>query len=132
MKKFLRHSTKGMTLIEIMVVITIIGLVATMFTMNVMSRMAKAKIKTTKTQIKAVEQVLEQYYLDEGKYPSTEEGLASLGEGDYFKGNKIPKDAWSQDYTYMSPGPDGEDFVIISKGPDKKEGTDDDISSAAE
>ena len=121
-----------MTLIEIMVVITIIGLVATMFTVNVMSRMKKAKIKTTKTQIKSIEQALEQYYLDEGQYPAGGEGLSSLTEGEYFKGGKVPVDAWKQEFGYISPGPEGEDFVVFSKGPDKKEGTDDDLSSSDE
>lgn len=120
--------TKGMTLIEIMVVITIIGLVATMFTVNVMGRMKKAKIKTAGTQIKSIEQALEQYYLDEGEYPSSEDGLGALA--DLFKGGKVPKDAWKKDFVYMSPGPDGEDFVVISPGPDGKEGTDDDIKSS--
>lgn len=128
-RKFLRGE-QGMTLIEIMVVIAIIGIVATLFTMNVMKRMEKAKINAAKAGIKSVEQVLEQYNLDNGEYPGGQEGISALGEGDYFKGNKVPKDPWNQDYIYMSPGPNGEEFVITSKGPDKKEGTDDDISSS--
>lgn len=125
-KKFLKSAT-GMTLVEIMVVISIIGLVMAMVTVNVMKRFEKAKIQTTQTQIKALEQALEQYYLDNSEYPSTDQGLEALAAGDYVK--KVPKDPWKRNYSYTSPGTEGNPFEIMSAGPDKQEGTDDDIKS---
>lgn len=125
-KKFLKQNG-GMTLVEIMVVISIIGLVMAMVTINVMKRFEKAKIQTTRTQIKALEQALEQYYLDNGNYPSTEQGLSTLADGEYLK--RLPKDAWKRDYNYVSPGTEGNPFEISSAGPDKQEGTEDDIKS---
>ena len=145
MKKMFRStmsSTKGMTLIEIMVVVAIIGLVMAMVTVNVMNRFAKAKVDTAKMQIKAMEQSLEQYYLDNGNYPSSEQGLNSLVEapsgskrfqpGGYLKGGKVPKDPWGEMYDYISPGASGQPFDISSKGPDRQEGTDDDVKSSDE
>lgn len=126
-KKFLLRSTKGMTLVEIMVVISIIGLVMAMVTVNVMKRFEKAKVQTTQTQMKALEQALEQYYLDNGAYPSTDQGLEALASGEYVK--KVPKDPWKRGYSYTSPGTEGNPFEITSAGPDKQEGTDDDIKS---
>lgn len=126
-RKILKR-TGGMTLVEIMVVISIIGLVMAMVTVNVMSRFEKAKVQTTKTQIKALEQALEQYYLDNGAYPSTDQGLEALASGgDYLK--KLPKDPWKRNYVYTSPGTEGNPFEIVSAGPDKQEGTEDDIKS---
>ena len=132
MKKFLNRltrtkqlaSNKGMTLIEIMVVVAIIGLVMAMVTVNVMKRFEKAKLDTAKTQIKSLEQALEQYYLDNNNYPPT---FSELVSGGYVK--KMPKDPWNQEYVYKNPGSEGHPFDITSAGPDKKEGSDDDIKS---
>lgn len=121
------YRTAGMTLVEIMVVISIIGLVMAMVTVNVMKRFEKAKIQTTGTQMKAIEQALEQYYLDNGNYPSSDQGLAVLEQGEYIK--KVPKDPWKRDFVYVSPGTEGNPFEISSGGPDKQEGTEDDIKS---
>jgi len=136
MKEWLK-GTKGMTLIEIMVVIAIIGLIATMAVINIMGRFEKAKMDTARTQVKALEQALEQYYLDNSSYPSSEEGLKGLVEapsgakrfqpGGYIK--KVPEDPWGQEYSYVSPGGQGHPFEISSNGPDRQEGTDDDIKS---
>ncbi|MDO8527619.1 MAG: type II secretion system major pseudopilin GspG [Deltaproteobacteria bacterium] len=137
-------NNKGMTLIEIMVVITIMGVIAAMVTVNVMGNLEKAKIKTAATLMKSVEQALETYHLDNGGYPSTDQGLSALvdsgggGSGDakrfqpggYLKGGKIPKDPWGKELSYISPGSQGQPYEIISSGPDKQEGTDDDIKSS--
>lgn len=127
-RKMFRSST-GMTLIEIMVVISIIGLVMAMVTVNVMKRFEKAKVQTTATQIKNFEQALDTYYLDNGDYPTSDQGLKALAEGGYLKGDKVPKDAWKREYLYVSPGTEGNPYEISSAGPDKQEGTDDDIKS---
>jgi len=129
-KKFLKKSEEGMTLIEIMVVIAIIGLIATTAIVNIMKQFERAKVKTTKTQVKGFEQALEQYYLDNGNYPTSEQGLKALEQGEYIK--KVPKDPWSRDYNYVSPGQSGSPYDISSGGPDKQEGTEDDIKSGEE
>lgn len=118
---------KGMTLIEIMVVIAIMGLIMGIVGVSVMKQFGKAKIQTARTQIKSFEQGLDQFYLDNGSYPSTDQGLKALVEGEYMK--KIDKDPWKRDYNYSSPGASGNPYEITSSGPDKQEGTEDDIKS---
>ena len=124
-----------MTLIEIMVVITILGLIATVVTVNVLDRLDEAKVSTAKTQIKSLEQALDQFRRDNGYYPSTEQGLQALIEKPsigrvpkryppkgYMKGSKVPQDPWSCDYVYSSPGTRGNDYEITSLGSDCQEG----------
>ena len=142
MMKNLWKNARGMTLIEIMVVITILGIIATLVTVNVMDRLEKARLETTKTQIKSLEQVLDQYRLDNGSYPTTEQGLQALVAAPtfgkvpkrypatgYVKGGRLPKDAWGEDFVFSSPGGNGHPYEIFSKGPDNQAGTDDDIKS---
>ena len=141
----LLKSMRGMTLIEIMVVITILGLIATVVTVNVLDRLDEAKVSTAKTQIKGLEEALDQYRRDNGFYPSTEQGLQALIEKPttgrmparypakgYLKGEKVPNDPWNCDYKYYSPGIQGHDVEIYSLGRDCQEGgegIDADISS---
>lgn len=120
-------SEKGMTLVEIMVVIAIMGIVMAIAGVNVMRRFEKAKIDTTKTQIKVIEQALDQYYLENGEYPSGEQGMQKLVEDEYLK--KSPKDGWKREFHYASPGNEGNPYEIVSSGKDKQEGTADDIKS---
>lgn len=131
-----RLGQKGMTLIEIMVVIAIIGIIATVLAVNVMGRFEKAKIDATKTQIKSFEQALDMFRLDNGFYPSTEQGLMALVEkpsggnrevkyypsSGYLKQKKVPKDPFGCDFTYYSPGQSGNPYEIISLGDDCMEG----------
>jgi len=127
---------RGMTLIEIMVVVAIIGSIAALVTVNVLDYLDESKVETTKIEIKNVEGALEQYKRKAGSYPTTEQGLQSLVEkptvgkvpDNYPKGGflkKVPKDAWGNDFTYYSPGVSGHDFEIISLGRDGVEGGDD-------
>ncbi|MBI4212424.1 MAG: type II secretion system major pseudopilin GspG [Deltaproteobacteria bacterium] len=131
--KKLLGSSRGMTLIEIMVVITILGLIATVVTVNVIGRLDEAKVDTAKTQIKSFEDALEHFRRDAGFYPSTEQGLQALVEKPsigripkrfalkgYLK--SIPKDPWGCDFTYYSPGLQGHEFEIYSLGADCQEG----------
>ncbi|PIU57600.1 MAG: type II secretion system protein GspG [Deltaproteobacteria bacterium CG07_land_8_20_14_0_80_38_7] len=137
MKNILK-GVRGMTLIEIMVVITILGLIATVVTVNVMERLDEAKISTAKTQMKSFEDALDQYRRDNGSYPSTEQGLQSLVEkptigkapkrypkNGYVKGGKVPEDPWNCEYKYYSPGIQGHEYEIYSLGADCQEGGDD-------
>ncbi len=145
MKKRFLGREGGMTLIEIMVVITILGLIATVVTVNVLDRLDEAKIETSKTQMKVFEEALDQFRRDNGFYPSTEQGLQSLVERPtigrmpkrypskgYLKGGKVPKDPFDCDYQYYSPGIQGHEYEIYSLGRDCQEGgdgVDADISS---
>jgi len=126
---------RGMTLIEIMVVVAIIGSIAALVTVNVLDYLDESKVETTKIEIKNVEGALEQYKRKAGAYPTTEQGLGALVEkptagkvpDNYPKGGflkKVPKDAWGNDFTYVSPGA-GHDYEIISLGRDGVEGGDD-------
>lgn len=116
---------RGFTLIEIMVVVVIMGLLATLVTVNLLDNADKAKIVKAKADIKALENALELYKLDLGRYPTTQEGIKSLtekGEGHeaYIKGS-VPKDPWGKEYVYLSPGSHG-DFDIVSYGADGEPG----------
>ncbi|MDO8461732.1 MAG: type II secretion system major pseudopilin GspG [Deltaproteobacteria bacterium] len=135
MWKRILKSESGMTLIEIMVVVTILGIIATIVTVNVLDRLDQAKVSATKTQIKNLEVALDEYRRDNGSYPVTEQGLAALIEkpsigrvpltypkGGYLKGGRVPKDSFSCDFVYYSPGPHGNVYEIISLGSDCQEG----------
>lgn len=137
MKRILK-SQSGMTLIEIMVVVTILGLIATIVTVNVLGRLDQAKVSATKTQIKNLETALDEFRRDNGFYPLTEQGLRALIEkpstgravtsyprGGYLKGGQIPKDSWGCEFLYYSPGLHGNDVEITSLGADCQEGGED-------
>jgi general secretion pathway protein G len=116
-------SARGMTLIEIMVVITILALMATAVAVNVMGSMAEARTKQAKSDIATLKQCLDLYKVDKGRYPSTEEGLQALVAAKKCE-DKL-KDPWSRDYIYLSPGtahPDS--FDIKSLGADGQSGGD--------
>ena len=139
LKRMLR-SNRGMTLIEIMVVVAIIAGITGLIAVNVLGRKEKANIDLTKTQISNVMNALDQYKLDNHVYPSTEQGLDALvekpssgkvpegyPEDGYLK--KVPKDGWETELGYASPGTHGNKIEIWSAGPDGEEGTEDDINS---
>jgi general secretion pathway protein G len=132
----------GFTLIEIMVVIVILGLLAALVVPKLIGRTEEAKKTQTRVQIKSLQQALELFKLDNGFYPSTDQGLDALvrmPEGgripkNYRKGGYIdrtPKDPWGNPYVYVSPGQRG-DYDISSYGADGVqggEGEDADINS---
>lgn len=126
---------KGFTLIELLVVILILGLLAAIVVPRITGRVEEAKIETTKIQMKAIKDALEQYKIDNGFYPTTEQGLKALVEKpttppiptrwrQYL--DKVPKDAWDRDFIYLVPGVE-HPYELKSVGPDGKDGTDDDI-----
>lgn len=139
MKRRFLGNQRGMTLIEIMVVVTILGLIATIVTVNVLGRLDQAKVTAAKTQIKNLETALDEYRRDNGFYPTTDQGLKALVEkpasgrvptsypkGGYLKGGSVPKDPWSCDFLYFSPGTHGSNPVeITSLGADCQEGGED-------
>lgn len=130
-----RQNEKGMTLIEIMVVVAIIGSIAALVTVNVLDYLDESKVDTTKIGMKNVEGALEQFKRKHGFYPTTEQGLQALVEkpttgkvpDNYPKGGYLkvlPKDAWGNELIYTSPG-QGHDYEILSLGRDGQEGGED-------
>jgi general secretion pathway protein G len=130
MPKRIRSDSRGFTLIEIMVVIIILGILAVYIGPKIMGRPEEAKQVKAKVDISALETALKLYKLDNGVYPSTEQGLQALIEkpesghvpakwrdGGYLDKNKVPKDPWKNDFVYLSPGVHS-DFDIISYGSD--------------
>jgi len=146
MKREKCNKKRGFTFIELMAVIVILGILAMIVMPRFFGRIDEARITATQLQIKNLEQALRLFYLDNGFYPDTEQGLKALvekptvgrippkwREGGYLEKNIIPKDAWGNDFIYLSPGSQGEDFEIISLGRDGREGgegPDADISSS--
>ena len=128
------NNRKGFTLIEIMVVIVILALLAALVGPKLMGRTDDAKVTDARVQIKNIETALKLYKLDTGTYPSTEQGLGALvakptvgvipknykDEG-YLESKKVPKDPWSNDYLYISPGEHG-DYDLYSFGADGVKG----------
>ena len=95
----LRAAVRGMTLIEIMVVITIIGLIAAAVTVAVIPQLQKAQVDRTVLDIKNVEGALKLYYARKGNYPDTATGLKALVDMQIL--DKMPQDAWNHDYVYV-------------------------------
>ncbi len=118
-------SQRGMTLIEIMVVITILGLIAAAVAVNVVGQLSEAKIKQAKADLHTLENCLDLYKVDKGRYPTTEEGLQAIVTAGKCKANI--KDPWQHEYVYLYPGqvhPDS--FDIKSYGADGQPGGDGD------
>ena len=112
--------TEGFTLVELMVVIVIIGLLATIVVINVMPAMDRAATTKARADIATLEQGIEMYRLDHMRYPTGEEGLQALLAGDYVR--RLPNDPWNNPYRYSAPGRDGRPFEIASLGADGREG----------
>ncbi len=133
----LKNGSQGFTLIELMVVIIILGVLAMWVAPKIMDRPGEARQMKVRLDIQNLETALKLYKLDNGSYPSTEQGLQALVEmpetgvipkkwkkGGYLEKGKVPKDPWSNDFVYLSPGLKG-DFDIISYGADGAPGGED-------
>jgi general secretion pathway protein G len=121
---------QGFTLVEMLVVITIIGLIMGLIGPRVLNYLNESKVKTAKIQLQSFSSALDLFYLDAGRFPSAAEGLAALVQrmpgvaawnGPYLKGGNVPKDPWSNAYVYRSPGERGP-YDILSYGSDGQEG----------
>jgi len=129
------RDNRGFTLIELMVVVVILGILAGLIVPKIMSEPDKAKKLKARMQIEQLEQSLKLYYLDNGEYPTTEQGLNALvekpatepvpkrwKEGGYLEKKKIPADPWNNPFVYVSPGVHDKDFDLVSYGADGEEG----------
>ncbi len=124
------NRSSGFTLIELMVVIVILGILAGLIVPRIMGRPDEAKQLKAKMQIESIETALKLYKLDNGSYPSTDQGLEALvarpdtppvprkwRDGGYLEKGRVPKDPWGNSFVYLSPGVNGE-YDIVSYGAD--------------
>ena len=136
-----RRSQAGFTLVEILVVITIIGLIMALVGPRVLNYLGESKAKAAKIQIESFASALDLYFLDLGRYPSSNEGLTALTRGNnapgwngpYLRGGVVPNDPWGHGYVYRAPGVRAP-YDIRSLGSDGQEGgsgTAADITSGA-
>ena len=121
---------RGFTLIEMLVVITIIGLIMALVGPRVLNYLSESRAKAAKIQISSFGSALDLFFLDTGRYPTSNEGLAVLIQrpgaaatwnGPYLKGTIVPTDPWGRPYVYRSPGEHGP-YDIVSYGEDGREG----------
>lgn len=127
-----RFVQQGMTLVELLVVLVILGLLAGLVGPQVLNQLGGAKSKTAQVQVKDLEQGAELFKLDVGRFPSDQEGLKALIEkpstapgwnGPYLKEHRIPLDPWGHPYHYQYPDSNG-GLKIYSLGADNAEGGD--------
>jgi len=129
-RRRVRGGEAGFTLVEILVVITIIGLIMALVGPRVLNYLAESKVKAARIQVESFASSLDLFYLDAGRYPSTSEGLAALAQrpggidawnGPYLRTGLVPNDPWGHAYIYRSPGEHGP-YDIISYGSDGQQG----------
>lgn len=131
------HDDSGFSFIELMVVIVILGILATFVTINLIDTPDEARQSKARVDIKTMETALRLYKLDNGAYPTTEQGLEALisapetgalprkwRKGGYLEQRKLPADPWGYEFIYLSPGAHG-DYDIISYGADGAPGGED-------
>ena len=135
---FSRKATRrsaGFTLLEILIVITILAILASVVAVKIMDRPGEARTLKAQLDIRTLENALKLFKLDNAFYPSTEQGLRALvekpsigriparwREGGYLEKGTVPKDPWGNDYLYLSPGVHNRDFDLWSYGADGEEG----------
>jgi general secretion pathway protein G len=121
----------GFTLIELMVVIVILGLLATIIMPKILDRPEQARRLKAKVQIKNFQSALALFKTDTGRFPTTSQNLEALindpglkgwKQGGYIEGGKVPLDPWGNRYIYLCPGVHGEDYEIESYGKDGEDG----------
>jgi general secretion pathway protein G len=124
-----QSAARGFTLLELLVVMVIIGLLAGFVAPRYFAQVGKSQVKVAKAQIDALDKALDQFRLDVGRYPTSEEGLQALvtapsnepaWSGPYLK-KGVPADPWGRPYLYAQPGSHG-DFDLLSYGKDGRAG----------
>ena len=138
-KKGKKHIRYGFTMVELMAMLIIIGLLATLVVTKVASKIDQARFTITKANLKALHVAVNQFYMDTARYPTEDEGLTALIEqpsdienwepGGYLESTDVQKDGWGYDFIYELYPESGKQFVIRSSGPDGEVGTEDDLLS---
>ena len=135
MKKRKKNTRTGFTMVELMAMLIIIGLLATLVVTKVASQIDKARVTTTKANLKILHSAVNQFKMDTARFPTEEEGLMALVEqpgdaenyepGGYLETTEVAKDAWGHDFIYELFPESGKPFVIKSLGADGEEGGED-------
>jgi len=135
-KRYIRY---GFTMVELMAMLIIIGLLATLVVTKVATKIDQARITTTKANLKILNSAVNQFKMDTTRYPTEELGLLELIEmpndvinwepGGYLETTELPPDGWGNEFKYELYPESGKQFVIRSFGPDGEEGTEDDLLS---
>lgn len=136
----------GFTLLEILVVVMIITILASIVGVNVLRKPGEARVSAAKAQVKVLQTAVQVYRTEQGRLPTQEQGLEALvarptsgpipeayPEDGYLESRRLPRDPWKNDFVYLVPGRDGEAFEIITYGADGEpggEGEEADISSS--
>jgi general secretion pathway protein G len=129
-KRILSAASAGFTLVELLVVLTIISLILGLAGPRVLGYLGESRVKTAKLQIESLGSALDLFYLDGGRYPTSAEGIDALVQrpssvemwnGPYLKGGKVPLDPWGNAYRYRAPG-ERAPYEIVSYGSDGREG----------
>jgi len=138
-RKRKKHIRYGFTMVELMAILIIIGLLATLVVTKVASKIDQAKLVTTKANLKMLHSAVNQFKMDTGRFPAEDVGLIELiqqpsdvkiwEQGGYLETTELPKDGWGHDFIYELFPESGKPFVIRSAGPDGQEGTEDDLLS---
>jgi general secretion pathway protein G len=125
-----RRAERGYTLVEILVVLAIIGLIMGFVGPRAIGYLSDSKVQAARIQIEAFSAALDLYFLDNGRYPVSSDGLAALvhkpdgasnWNGPYLKASLVPNDPWGRPYVYASPGQHGP-YDIASSGPEGRDG----------
>jgi len=135
-KRYVRY---GFTMVELMAMLIIIGLLATLVVTKVATKIDDARITTSKANLKILHSAVNQFKMDTGRFPTEELGLLELIEqptdvmkwepGGYLETTEVPPDGWGNEFKYELYPESGKQFVIRSFGPDGEEGTEDDLLS---
>lgn len=129
---------RGYTLIEMLVVLTIISMIVGLVGPRVLSYLGQSRVKTARLQIESLSSALDLFYMDAGRYPTSAEGLDALEKrpseienwnGPYLKGSRVPLDPWGHAYRYRTLSDHLPPYEIVSFGSDGREGSADNISN---